>query len=149
MKLTSEQKDRLVEVLLYYYFSDKDEKTLANPAFWNVINNLCVLNDINGTMISRAVRILICDENQPTEEETYYLLDSIGFSVRDINKMTGIYYQKQTKFKTDFLAGKVPKIQRRVSDIVMKKSMKDFILATYDFMGVFTHVDEKVIENIF
>ena len=149
MSFTIEEKDRFDEILLFYFFNDKNEKILSKATFWNVINNLCQANDIEGVMISRAIRILLCDENIPTEVETFYLFNKAGFTVRPINQITGIYYQKQTKHLEDFNAGKLPKITRRITDIVMKKSIRDFIYVLYEFLGIFTYVDKKIIENIF
>jgi hypothetical protein len=77
----------------------------------------------------------------------YYLLDKLGLSVRPINKISGVYWQKQCAFKEDFEAGKKPLIRRRISDIVVKRNMRDFILAIYNFFSIFSSVDKKLLDK--
>ena len=146
--LTIEEKDRFVEILFLQYFNNKSSKILGKAEFWNIITNICNLYNIDNIAISKSVRILLAEENIPTEEESFYLLDKAGLTVRPINKITGIYWQKQVSFRNDFNNGKIPTIKRRITDIVIKKSLRDFINAIYDVFGIFKYVDKKILEDV-
>ena len=145
--MTNIEKDRLLEVLFFLYFNNKNTKMIGSKNFWNAILNVCVLYNIDNISISKAVRILTAVENRPNEREIYYLLNKLGLSVRPINKISGIYWQKQVKYTKEFEEGNLPKIRNRVLDVVMKRSIRDFIFAIYDFIGIFNCIDLKILED--
>ena len=145
--MTVEEKDRCVEVLFYLYFSNVEEKTLGKPEFWNTINNLCKIYDIDSLSISKAVRLLLISENEPHSKETYYLLNKLELSVRPINRISGIYWQRQIQFQKEFEAGDLPVIRRRITDVVIKRSMRDFIVALYEMFGIFKEIDKKILDS--
>lgn len=142
--MTQEENDRLIEILFYLYFNNKDEKTLTNNLFWTIVKDVCVLYGINDRAIVQAVRILMADENCPQEKETYYLLSQLGLTVRPIRKISGIYWQKQKAFAKEFETTK-PIITRRLTDVIYKKSIRDFVYAMYDLNGIF---NEVLLKNI-
>ena len=146
--MTSVEKDRLVEILFYLFFNNTDSKMLATTNYWKMINSICEAYNIEAHVISKAVRILIAKENMPTEEEVFYLLNKAGLSVRPINKISGIYWQKQINYTKNFEIGKTPKIDRKILDIVMKKAMRDFINAIYSVFGIFNNIELKTIQKI-
>lgn len=143
--MTQEENDRLIEVLFYLYFNNKDSKILSSNLFWNAIKATCMLYNINDRAVVQSVRILMTDENCPQEEETYYLLSQIGLTVRPIRKISGIYWQKQKTLQQKFYLGTLPKITRRLTDVVYKKSIRDFIYAMYDMNGIFSEVQMNLI----
>lgn len=146
--MTSIEKDRLIEILFYLFFNNTDSKMLATTNYWKMINSICEAYNIEAHTVSKAVRILIAKENMPTEEEVFYLLNKAGLSVRPINKISGIYWQKQINYIKNFEIGKTPKIDRKILDIVMKKSMRDFINAVYSVFGIFNNIELKTIQKI-
>lgn len=146
--MTSVEKDRLIEILFYLFFNNTDSKMLATTNYWKMINSICEAYNIEAHTVSKAVRILIAKENMPTEEEVFYLLNKAGLSVRPINKISGIYWQKQINYIKNFEIGKTPKIDRKILDIVMKKSMRDFINAVYSVFGIFNNIELKTIQKI-
>ena len=146
--MTSVEKDRLIEILFYLFFNNTDSKMLATTNYWKMINSICEAYNIEAHTVSKAVRILIAKENMPTEEEVFYLLNKAGLSVRPINKISGIYWQKQINYIKNFEIGKTPKIDRKILDIVMKKSMRDFISAVYSVFGIFNNIELKTIQKI-
>lgn len=146
--MTSVEKDRLIEILFYLFFNNTDSKMLATTNYWKMINSICEAYNIEAHTVSKAVRILIAKENMPTEEEVFYLLNKAGLSVRPINKISGIYWQKQINYVKNFEIGKTPKIDRKILDIVMKKSMRDFINAVYSVFGIFNNIELKTIQKI-
>ena len=137
--MTQEENDRLIEILFYLYFDNKDSKILSSNLFWNMIKSICTLYNINDRAIVQAVRILMADENSPKEEETYYLLNEIGLTVRPIRKISGIYWQKQKAYTKKFEITK-PVITRKLLDIIYKKSIRDFVYAVYDVSGIFSEI---------
>lgn len=139
--MTTIEKDRLVEVLFYLYFNNKDSKMIGKTEFWNAILAVCKLYDIDNLSVSKAVRILTAPENEPNDREIYYLLQKMEMSVRPINRISGIYWQKQKEYDEEFKAGKLPRIKNRVLDIVMKRSMYDFIFAINDFIGIYKDIN--------
>ena len=145
--MTVEEKDRCVEVLFYLYFTNIDDKLIGNANFWITINNLCTLYNIDNIAISKAIRILLVSENVPSDEETYYLLNKLELTVRPINKISGIYWQKQIQFQEEFNKGKIPVIKRRIVDIVSKRSMRDFISAMYSLFSIFNNIDKRLIDK--
>jgi len=144
--MTQEEKDRLIEILFYLYFNNKDSKILSSSLFWATITSICTLYGINNRAVVQSVRILMSDENCPTDEETFYLLDKLGLSVRPIRKISGIYWQKQRDFKTAFETTP-PVIKRRLTDVIYKKSVRDFIYAMYDISGMFNDVPKELLEE--
>ena len=146
--MTSVEKDRLVEILFYLFFDNTDSKMLATTNYWKMINSICEAYNIEAHIISKAVRSLIAKEDMPTREEVCYILNKAGLSVRPINKISGIYWQKQINYIKKFETGKTPKIDRKILDIVMKKAMRDFINAIYSVFGIFNHIELKTIQKI-
>ena len=140
--MTQEENDRLIEILFYLYFDNKDSKILSSSLFWTTIKAICTLYGINDRAIVQAVRILMADENRPEDKETYYLLSKIGLSVRPIRNISGIYWQKQKAFNEEFVT-MPPVIKRRLTDVIYKKSIRDFVYAVYDLSGIFSEVSLK------
>lgn len=140
--MTQEENDRLIEILFYLYFNNKNSKILASNLFWASVKALCTLYNINDRAIVQSVRILMADENCPEEKETYYLLSKIGLTVRPIRNISGIYWQKQKAFSEEFETT-IPVIKRRLTDVIYKKSIRDFVYALYDFNGIFNDVSLK------
>ena len=147
--MTVEEKDRLAEILLYYYFINWDDKAFQKTTFWIMIKTVCEFYDIDSISISKAVRILLAKENAPTDLETYYLLSKIGVTVRPLYKTTKIYWAKQIEFDKQIKDGFVPTIKRRITDIVMKKSIRDFIFAMYNISGIFSILDYNLLKKTF
>ena len=145
--MTVEEKDRLIEVVFYLYFYQKPEEILGSTDFWKVIEHTCNLYGIDSLAISKTVRLLMLKENTPQTDETYYLLHTVGASSRAINKMSGIYWQIQTRLQKEFDAGSKPIIKRRISDIVMRHSMRAFIQAVYKHAGIFSSLDIRLLEK--
>lgn len=144
MTLTQEENDRLIEILFYLYFNNKDSKVLSSNLFWQTIKAICILYNINERAVVQAVRILTADENSPKDKETYYLLNKIGLSVRPIRNISGIYWQKQKAFSEEFVTNP-PEVKRHLTDVIYKKSIRDFVYAIYDFTGIFNEVSLKEI----
>lgn len=142
-----EDKDRLFEILLYLYFANIPEKYAGTAEFWNLIKSICGLYNISDTAIIRAVRVLTAKENIPTDDETWFLLNQMGLTVRPIRTISGIYWQKQKEFSNKY-ESKRPHIYRRVTDIIMKKAIRDFIFAMYESLGVFAYVDIELLKKI-
>lgn len=145
--MSIDEKDRLFEILLYLYFSNFSEEMTKKPEFWNTLNSLCLMFGISSNAIIRAIRILMAPENVPQEDETYYLLNKLGLTVRPIRKISGIYWQKQKVFEENFKVSP-PKIVRRIADVVLRKNVRDFIFAIYQFTGIFSYVDIKLVEDL-
>lgn len=142
--MTQEENDRLIEILFYLYFDNKDTKILSSNLFWATIKAVCTLYNINDRAIVQAVRILMADENKPEDKETYYLLSKIGLTVRPIRHISGIYWQKQKAYNEEFVTSP-PTIKRRLTDVIYKKSIRDFVYAMYDLNGIFNEVSLKEI----
>ncbi len=105
------------------------------------------MNGISEVAVGRAIRILNAKENIPQDDETYYLLNKIGLTVRPIRTISGIYWQKQKALEESFKLT-MPVITRRIVDVVLKKNVRDFVLAIYEFTGIFKHVDIKLMEAV-
>jgi hypothetical protein len=142
--MTQEENDRLIEILFYLYFNNKDQKILSSNLFWTVIKSICTLYGINDRAVVQSVRVLMADENCPEEKETYYLLSKIGLTVRPIRNISGIYWQKQKAFAEEFVTIP-PVIKRRLTDVIYKRSIRDFVYAVYDINGIFNYVDKDLI----
>jgi hypothetical protein len=145
--MSPEEKDRLVEVLIYLYFNSKPEKVLGKAEFWTAIKNICDLYKIESLSISKSVRILMAKEHVPQDDEIYYLLSKMGMSVRPIRSISGIYWQKQVEFQKQFET-KPPVIKRRITDVIVKRNMRDFIFALYEVLGIFGSIDMKTLEGV-
>jgi hypothetical protein len=146
---TQIEKDRLTEVLFYLYFDRKDEAILSNIDFWNTINSLCKIYNVDGTQVSRAARILFAEENRPTEFEMWYLLNKLGISVRPIRKISGIYWQKQKHYAETVAKYGTPTIRRCITDAAMKKNIRDFIVALVEMFGTFSAIEGKFLDTFF
>lgn len=131
MAFTNEEKDRAIEILFYIYFDNKTEEMLGKKEFWEVIHSICRMYSIDNMAITKAVRMLLCEENAPQEAESYYLLRNMGLTVRPINKLTGIYWQKQKAIEEQLLKTPI-KIHSRIKDVIIKRSMRDFLNALLD-----------------
>ena len=59
------EKERLIEILFYLYFNNKDSKMMGKVEFWNAIIAVCKLYDIDSLAISKAIRVLTAPENEP------------------------------------------------------------------------------------
>lgn len=145
--MNSEEKDRLIEILFYLYFNNFPEKYAGSAEFWTLVRAICSMYKISDLAIIKAVRIIMVTENAPQDEETWYLLSQLGMTVRPMRKISGIYWQKQKEFAEKYKDTSKPTIRRRISDVVMKRSMRDFIFAIYDTLGIFTHVDLSLLEK--
>ncbi len=137
--LTQEEQDRLFECLFYLYFTRRNENQIKDIKFWNTISQLCILYNINSNIVTQCIRILRAEVNEPTEKEIYYLLNKLEVSVRTINRISGIYWQKQLKFQEEFEHTK-PLIHRKITDVIYKKSIQDFVLAIYDLSGILINI---------
>lgn len=145
--MNSEEKDRLIEILFYLYFNNFPEKYAGSAEFWTLVRAICSMYKISDLAIIKAVRIIMAPENAPQDEETWYLLSQLGLTVRPMRKISGIYWQKQKEFAEKYKDTSKPTIRRRILDVVMKRSMRDFIFAIYDTLGIFAHVDLSLLEK--
>ena len=144
--MTNDEKDRLVEILFYMYFNNKDIEELSAKYFWNTINSICQMYNIDSVNITKAVRILMAEENQPQDDETYYLLHKIGLTVRPIRRLSGIYWQKQKAIE-EKLAKNPITVHRRVNDVIVKRNMRDFLIAMYKLFGCLTDIDNETFQK--
>lgn len=139
--MTPEENDRLVEVVFYYFFRSKTDHAITDNNFWDAVHSICLLNAINPVTVIKNVRLLMTDENAPTEFETYYLLKNAKMSVRQINRYTGIYWQMQIAFNKKIETEGAPIVHRRVKDVVQKHELLDFLCAVKEFFGVLADVE--------
>ena len=145
--MTPEEKDRLAEIVFYLYFDNKSEETITNRDFWEVINSICKLYSIDSIAITKAVRILMAEENAPQEDETYYLLHSIGLTVRPIKKLTGIYWQKQKAIEEKL--SKTPiTVRRRINDVIVKRNMRAFLEAMHNLSDSLFEIGNEIFTKI-
>jgi hypothetical protein len=133
-------KDRTIEILIYYYFNRRDNKINGRREYWIAISNLCALYGIDQTCIVKATRILLAPENVPQEDETVYLMNQMGVSVRQLNRITGIYWQKKIEHEANFAKKILPKIEPRIKDVFIKKNLILFIQALIEFTGIFNNL---------
>lgn len=145
--MTDIERDRLYEIVFFQYFNNKTEEQLQNPKFWASINAICESYDIDSVQLTKIIRILTNADNAASELEIYYLLNKAGLSVRKINRMTGIYWQKQVALNDTLNKLGAPSIKRRVTDIIMRNSLKEFVHAMYDIFGVLHEIDVNVFNN--
>jgi hypothetical protein len=148
-KFTTEEKDRLCEILFYNYFNNTPQERLGDAKFWNLINAICQSYSIDNLIVSRAMRILMAPENSPDEFETWMLFWKLETSVRKMKGFTGLYWQKQKEYEALYASGKVPKIRRRITDVAMKRSMYDFVKAIYDIFGSYKYLNLDNLNEVF
>lgn len=146
-KLPPAEQHRLAEVLLYNYFNQRDESNFASASFWEAIRHICTLYGVDSLCVSKTIRILMVDTCRPTDLETYYLLDKIMLSVRQIKNISGIYWQKQKKLKAEIERIGAPKCTPKVTDPALRKGMKDFLFAMYGIVGIFQFTDAKTLQT--
>jgi hypothetical protein len=142
------EKDRLIEILFYLYFNNKDSRITGKAEFWDMIKSICVLYKINNISVAQALRLLTNKENRPEEAETVYLFNKIGTSVRHLNKISGIYWQKKIAIEADITAGNIPEIRNRITDVIIKRAMRDFVYAVYDINGILKYISETQFDSI-
>lgn len=142
------EKDRLIEILFYLYFNNKDSRMTGKAEFWDMIKSVCKLYNINNIAVAQAIRILTAKENRPEDAETVYLFNKIDTSVRHLNKISGIYWQKKIQYEKEFDDGKLPIIKNRITDVIMKRAMRDFVYAIYDINGILKYISETQFEEI-
>lgn len=148
-KFTTEEKDRLCEILFYNYFNNTPPERLGDAKFWNCVNAICQSYGIDSLLVSKAMRILMAKENNPEEFETWYLFTQLETSVRNMKGFTGIYWQKQKKCEERYNRGERPKVKRRIVDVAMKRSMYDFVKAIYDIFGSYKYLNLDNLNNLF
>ena len=139
------EKDRLIEVLFYLYFNNIEPEKLKTAVFWDMIKSICIFNKINPLTVSNAVRIMANPDNVPTDEETYYLLNKVGLTVRPLRKISGIYWQKQKEFAANPMSISV---YPRINDTIYKIAMRDFINAIYETSGICMYVDKRLLREV-
>ena len=145
--MTPEEKDRLIEVLFYLYFETKPKEQLEDKHFWITINSICQMYTIDSVSITRAVRILMADENKPQEKEMYYLLHKIGLTVRPIRRLSGVYWQKQKAFEEELAVTPIV-VKRTITDVIVKRHVRHFIKALYDIFGCLIDVDTETFNKM-
>ena len=148
-KFTTEEKDRLCEILFYNYFNNTPPERLGDAKFWNCVNAICQSYNIDSMLVSKAMRILMAKENKPEEFETWYLFWKLDTSVRNMKGFTGIYWQKQKKCEETYESGKRPAVYRRITDVAMKRSMYDFVKAIYDIFGSYKFLNLDSLNELF
>lgn len=148
-KFTSEEKDRLCEILFYNYFNNTPSERLGDAKFWNCVNAICQSYGIDSLSVSRAMRILMTKENRPDEFETWVLFWKMDTSVRNMRGFTGLYWQKQKHYEEMYNAGKQPVIRRKITDVAMKRSMYDFVKAIYDIFGSYKYLNLDNLNELF
>lgn len=141
--MTDIEKDRFYELIFYQYFNNRDPEQIQNPLFWKTVNTICEAYDIDPVQITKAIRLLSNPDDKPDDIEMYYLMSNAGLSVRKINRISGLYWQRQVALSEKIAATGPPKIRRRVTDIITKNSVKEFIHAIYDVFGVLCDVDVR------
>lgn len=146
---TQIEKDRLTEILFFLYFDNKNEEHISNLEFWNTINSLCKVYNIDSAQVSRAARVLFAEENRPAELETWYLLNKLGVTVRPIRKISGIYWQKQKHFAETVATYGAPAIKRRITDAAMKQNVRAFLAALVDMFGTLSAIEGKFLDDFF
>ena len=139
--MTDIEKDRFYELIFYQYFNHKTSEQLQNPNFWKTINTLCESYEIDPVQITKAIRILSNPDAKPEDTEIYYLAISAKLSVRKINRIFGLYWQRQVALADKLNTTGTPVIKRRVTDIMTRNSIKEFIHAIYDVFGILADVD--------
>lgn len=145
--MTVQEKDRLIEIMFYLYFDTKDEKTITSKEFWATVSAICEMYHIDSVKITEAIRLLMAESNLPQDDEMYYLLHSVGLTVRPIRKLTGIYWQKQKAIE-EKLATSPLSITRKINDVIIKRCMRDFLAAICDFAGCVLDLGNDTLSKI-
>lgn len=146
--MTKLEENRLIESLFYLYFNNRDIKETSTTEFWSMIRSICSIYKINNTLIITSLRKLMEPTNKPTDEEMMYLFTKTKLSVRDINNISKIYWQRQVEYKVKFNKGKVPVIIPKIIDVLAQKAMRQFINAVYNIAGIFRIIDKTFIDDI-
>lgn len=139
------EKYRLYEILFYLYFNRQDDATISNQNYWNLIKSICDFYGVNMALVSKALRILSNEDNKPTEIEIVYLLNKAGVSVRPLNKISGIYWQKQKEHLTNIANSSPPYVFPRITDTPTKINIEHFIKAMYNIGSIFNVLDQDLI----
>jgi len=145
--MTKQEENRLIECIFYLYFNQIPLDIKKSKEFWIMISNICVLNKINNNLIVTSLRILMESINTPTDIEIVYLCNKGGLSVRDINNISNIYWQRQKGFYEDFKNNKIPNVVPKVRDVLAQQAMRKFIKAIYKLTGIFNIIDIKIIDK--
>ena len=145
--LTKIEENRLVECLFYLYFKNFSLDVKKTNEFWTMINYICLINKINNKLIIGALRTLMESTNTPQDKEIVYLCNSAGFSVRDVNNIAGIYWQRQKPMLEEFKKGIYPKVTAKVTDVLAQAAMRKFIKAIYNISGIFNILDLRILEK--
>jgi hypothetical protein len=143
--MTPAEKYRLYEILFYLYFNRQDDTTITNQNYWNLIKSICDFYGVNMALVSKALRILSNDDNKPNELEIVYLLNKAGVSVRPLNKISGIYWQKQKAYLEEIASKGVPYVFPRITDTPTKVNIDSFIKAMYNIGSIFNILDQDLI----
>jgi hypothetical protein len=85
------------------------------------------------------------DDNKPNELEIVYLLNKAGVSVRPLNKISGIYWQKQKAYLEEIASKGVPYVFPRITDTPTKVNIDSFIKAMYNIGSIFNILDQDLI----
>lgn len=141
------EENRLTESLFYLYFSNRNEKETSTTEFWSMVKSICTIYGINNLLIITSLRKLMESVNKPTDEEMMYLFTQTKLSVRDINNISGIYWQRQKKYIEKFKTN-TPKINPRITDVLAQKAMRQFINAVYNIAGIFRIIDKNFLKDI-
>ena len=141
------EENRLTESLFYLYFSNRNEKETSTTEFWSMVKSICTIYGINNLLIITSLRKLMEPINKPTDEEMMYLFTQTKLSVRDINNISGIYWQRQKKYIEKFKTS-TPKINPRITDVLAQKAMRQFINAVYNIAGIFRIIDKNFLKDI-
>lgn len=145
--MTNLEKDKLVEVIFYLYFNSMPDKILNKQDFWEMLKKLCNIYNIDSLSIQKSIRILSAPENTPTDEEIVYLMDKIDVSVRNLSKISGIYWQKKIAIEKD-LVGKTIKVFPKITDVVMKRAMRDFLKVQLEINGILKYFSEEQFDKV-
>lgn len=150
MALTAQEKDRLCEYIFAYYFRNTDPDLVEKEVFWKMVKAICEANGIEPLLVTKAVRLLHDDITHPDDIEVYYLLNAVNTSVRKMNKLTGIYYARQTIAKEYIEKHGKPVIYRKITDVPMRVAIRKFINAIYQLYSGMSALDyDSVVENLF
>ena len=146
--MTKVEENRLTECLFYLYFNDRDLNETSTVEFWSMIKSICSINKINNLLIVTSLRKLMEPLNKPTDKEMMYLFTKTKLSVRDINAISKIYWQRQVEFRKEFDEGKIPKVEQKIIDVLAQKAMRQFINAIYNIAGIFKVIDKTFLSDI-
>ena len=141
------EENRLIESLFYLYFNDRETSETSTTEFWSMVKSICTIHGINNLLIIKSLRSLMEPVNKPTDEEMMYLFTKTKLSVRDINAISKIYWQRQKKYLERFKTY-TPKITPRITDVLAQRAMRQFINAVYSIAGIFRVIDKNFIDDI-